>query len=58
MKSVERKMVKKTVIPVHFYDDPQSITGMIHFPTENNPKMLYPHTTNVTKRKFSISYKR
>ena len=33
MKSVERKMVKKTVIPVQFYDDPQSITGMIHFPT-------------------------
>ena len=55
---MQKKLVKKTVIPVQVIDDPQLINGLMHFPTEHNPKMLFPNTTNVTRRRFVVSYKK
>jgi hypothetical protein len=51
-------MVKKTVIPVDFIDDPQSIRGLVHFPTEHNHKVLQGASTTVNRRKFVISYRK
>ena len=58
MEAVERKMVKKTVIPVTFIDNPQDIKGLMHFPTEQNHKGVKNANISVSRRKFVISYKR
>lgn len=58
MQKPTRRLVKKTVIPVSLIDNPSEVCGLIHFPTEQNPKNITPNETTVSRKTHTISYKR
>jgi hypothetical protein len=57
MSKAERRLVKKTVIPVTVIDDPRELTGLIHFPTETLARAVVPHQATITRKKHSILYR-
>ena len=57
MKKTDRKLVKKTVIPVLLIDHPKDIFGLVHFPTEHKPKAVTPSTTIIHRAKHAILYR-
>lgn len=54
---VERKLVKKTVIPITIIDDPKELNGLIHFPTETHHKAVVPHQSTINFKKHSVMYR-
>ena len=57
MSKLERRLVKKTILPVQIIDDPKELTGLVHFPTETNPRAILPNTTTAVYKKNSIMYR-
>lgn len=45
------------MIPVNVFENLKEVNGLIHFPTESNPKAIAPNDTQITHKKHSIMFR-